>query len=199
MTENLTLVVVGKDTAAVAEFFEANREFLGSVELALIANENIESLAAIGNRFLESAKTPVVGLVHADTFFKAGALDIFTQTAMEGKVCGIVGRPANGNASKDHAFHWCFVTPGPVETLDSCSVFLRKDLGLRFDAEKFNGFHCHVQDLCMQAHARGIEVVVPTADATHRGINWAEPDFRADYAVYQERLNAKWGREVKVT
>ena len=45
-------------------------------------------------------------------------------------------------------------------------MFFRRDSGLWFDAVNFDGFHMHVEDLCMQAHAKGIPVLVPPASAS---------------------------------
>ena len=40
-------------------------------------------------------------------------------------------------------------------TLDSCFVLTRTDLGLAFDATRFDQFHCFVEDYCLQCHADG--------------------------------------------
>ena len=80
----------------------------------------------------------------------------------------------------------------PVSCLDGCSVFFHRDLGLRFDEATFDGFHCHVEDLCLQAHARGIPVVVPSLKADHVGRNKDMVTWMADYRKYKERLTEKW-------
>jgi GT2 family glycosyltransferase len=89
--------------------------------------------------------------------------------------------------------------PGEVSTLDGMAVFFRRDLGLRFDEETFTGYHCHVEDLCLQAHSRGIPVTVPAADAHHRNHIQSQA-FLADYRRYRAKLAAKWaGTEVRTT
>jgi metal-sulfur cluster biosynthetic enzyme len=70
-------------------------------------------------------------------------------------------------------------------------VFFRRDIGLRFDESTFTSFHCHVEDLCMQAKQRGMPVIVPFADATHAS-EMPSPAWRADYMTYRARLASKW-------
>jgi len=192
---DLTLAVIGKDMDSFKQFWlDRPHE---NCDLNLVPNTENRSSAEIGNWFLENAKTTVVGVVHADTLFEDGALSDFTQTALEGKVCGIVGRdPGKGN-------RWCHnfqeipglvrsLLPGKVSTLDSNSVFLRKDLNLRFDEKTFDNFHCYVEDLCLQAQHQGIEVVVPVANAYHTGVSTLDPAWQKQYGKYRALLGEKW-------
>ena len=200
---DLTLVVVGADWQSLRQQMNSSltkdRAFgldtLEDQELVLLPNQPPVSLASIGNWYLEHARSPVLGLVHPDTVYGRGALREFTQVALGGTVCGIVG------ISPDGEYVWSYRTNclRSVETLDSCSVFFRRDLGLRFDEQTFDGFHGHVQDLCMQAHAREIPVLVPPADASHAGVNYLQPAWRADWERYRVRLCDKWGRLVRTT
>jgi hypothetical protein len=89
----------------------------------------------------------------------------------------------------------CFIrTPPacPVSTLDSSCIFFRTDLGLRFDAATFDGFHCHGEDICLQAQSRGIPVFVPAANAWHACADTNGPDWGKERDVYYRRLKAKW-------
>jgi len=183
----LTLVVVGKNQADLDKFDRSHLEAVG--ELVLFDNASKLPLSAIGNRYLNHGSAGVVGLCHADCLFHAGALDAFNAEAEKGTVCGIVGR-------NDGGYCWCYQNPGPVSTLDSCSVFLRADLGLRFDTELFVGFHCHVEDLCLQAKQKGILAMVPPANARHLGVVWQQKveglGWYTDYIRYRECLAKKW-------
>jgi hypothetical protein len=193
----LTLVVIGKDTDALIAFDQLHPTlgYTGmKVDIRYRANLTNRPLAAIANDEMTTS-APVFGLVHADTKFREGALEAFVECAEAGNVCGIVGRTPT-------KYRWCHkptgfddgvltIGPGPVCTLDSCSCFFRPDLGLRFDAETFDSFHCHVEDLCMQANERGIPVVVPSADATHLAPNPTQ-EWHAVYLPYRERLAVKW-------
>lgn len=183
--KDLTLVVVGKDVQEAAAF-DLTHVDVG--ELFLIGNEEGKSLSSIGNRYAETCRTAVLGLVHADCTFGPGALATFTRAALEGSVCGIVG------VSIGYEYRWCSKNPGIVSTLDSCSVFFRLDSGLRFDEKVFDSFHCHVEDLCLQAQAKGIPVIVPSASAEHRGNAWRtiRDVWMPQYEIYRARLGRKW-------
>jgi hypothetical protein len=192
---DLTLVVVAATDADLAKFQSAETD---GIDLRLMVNHYGESLAGIANRELDASRRAVFGLCHADTVFLAGSLAAFTDAAMAGAVCGLVG------ATLDGSYHCCYAAgvdgPGPVSTLDAMGVFFRRDLGLRFDAETFDGFHCHVEDLCLQAAAVGIPITVPAADAHHRNHNHARAEWQAQYQVYRQRLLAKWeGTEFRTT
>lgn len=189
MPSDLTLVVVAKDRESLLGFQAGDPD---GARIELIANDDGKPLAAIGNRHLDAAQTSIFGLCHADCIFNARSLAEFALSARFG-VVGIVG------IDSQYAQRWCYRNPGVVETLDSCSVFFSRSFGLRFDERTCDGFHGHVQDLCMQARAKGIPVFVPAADATHIGINFAEPAWRADYERYKARLCEKWGQKVKFT
>jgi hypothetical protein len=181
----LTLLVIGKDETSLKSF---DRENVGDAELVLVANNKREPLSTIANGYLPHSRD-VFGLCHANAWFGPGSLEIFTKTAMEWKVCGIVGR------GLDLVYRWCQTNSGRVSTLDGCSIFLPVKCNLRFDDTIFNGFHCHVEDLCLQAQKSGIEVVVPSANATHLDSDHSESETRAwsrDYWWYRELLANKW-------
>lgn len=182
----LTLVVVAKDHAEIEKFPLAN--VLGVAdELVLIANPGARfgGLGAIGNQMLDRSRCDVVAIVHADTGFGPGALAALTQ---EDRVTGIVGRALDGRYvwSKD------IQEQTPVSTLDSCSVFIPRALGLRFDAERFNSFHCCVEDLCLTAESHGVEVSVPVAVASHIGKSHGDPQWRDAHYRCRAMLAAKW-------
>jgi hypothetical protein len=39
----------------------------------------------------------------------------------------------------------------PVQTVDEHCMIIRRDSGLRFDEQTFDGFHCYGPDLCLNA------------------------------------------------
>ena len=189
----LTLVAIGKNEAHVASF---DRTHIGDAELVLIANVSHEPLSRIANRHLEHSRD-VFGLCHTNAVFGSGSLEIFTKVAMEGKICGIVGsHPTTG-------YHWCDSSPGKVSTLDGCAVFFLVKSGLRFDDVTFNGFHCHVPDLCLQAQKKGMEIVVPAANASHADSDHTPSEsevWNRDYWRYVGILRNKWkGTNFSVT
>ena len=186
----LRLIVIGKDPESISTFDSTH---MGTCEPIFVANILNQPLSQIANRFLHvtnhDAGYPVFGLVHADTYFGPGALATFTRCALDSTICGIVGR----EPTPEYSNCWCTTNPGPVMTLDSCSIFFRRDLGLEFDEQTFDGHHCHVEDLCLQACSLNIPVMVPRADATHNGIghDWSSP-WMQDYARYRKLLDYKW-------
>lgn len=178
----MTLVVVGKDRAALASFDPA---WALGAKLTLWPNLEGRSLASIGNEVLGATQETVVGLVHADTWFGPGAIDAFGAAADRGVVCGIAGR------SLDGTYRWCGQNPGEVSTLDCCAVFLRKDLGLRFDEQLCRSVHFHAEDLCLQARQRRITIEVPKARAGHYGIG-LRAGCPKGYMEAREVFERKW-------
>jgi len=186
----LTLVVLAKNHEDLAAF--QLQHVLGSVdELILLANNppGFGGLGAVGNYALDHGRCDVVGLVHADTVLGPGALEAFCREAAAGAVTGIVGSALGA------AEIWCndiHETTG-VSTLDSCSIFARRDIGVRFDVEIFDGFHCCVEDFCLSAAARGTPAKVPPASGCkHPGTMWKRPAWIKDYFRYRALLNKKW-------
>jgi len=82
-----------------------------------------------------------------------------------------------------------------VCTLDSCFVLTRTDLGLAFDATRFDQFHCFVEDYCLQCHAEGRGVWVVPVAAWHAGATYTELGSRwGGYDRYRKQLDKKWRR-----
>ena len=161
---DLTLVVVAKDQAGLRGFHLAHVE---AADLILVANTAGIPLSAIGNHYLRNARTPLFGLVHADVIFGSESLEVFCREAAAGKVCGVVG--VNPLLPYPQSYVWAIKIPktAPVSTVDSASVFFRRDLGLSFDEKTFDSYRLHVEDVCIQAAQHGIPVVVPAARAWH--------------------------------
>lgn len=184
----LTLVVIGKDRASLEAFDQSACDVA-----TLVSNGAGEPISRLANRHLDNCHTTIFGLCHADVRFGMGALATFAAVALKGSVCGIVGRDLAGDyrCAFQKTRDGRFAGPGPVSTLDGMAVFFRTDLGLRFDEQTFDGMHCHVEDLCLQARARDISIVVPEADAAHiehiQAPGWVE-----DYCRYRAALVRKW-------
>jgi hypothetical protein len=192
--KNLTLLVVGYDEANMRRF---DLTHCGAAETHLVINYQKLALGTLGNLFLNSAiilGNNIFGICHADSYFGPGALDKFAEVAGEGAVCGLVGFSLAAVQEEHKGYVWSRLNPQPVDTLDSASCFFPISSGLRFDAQTFDGFHCHVEDLCLQAHALDIPVVVPPADASHGGgpnQDWLD-QWHEDYRGYKAKLLGKW-------
>lgn len=202
--KDLTLIVVAKDEQSMRGFDQTH---VNAAETILVINYRNQPLAQIANWHLTSYAEnglgsqlgcrKIFGLCHADALFGPGALDVFAQTAGEGAVCGMVGRSADPathvwSVHKLHLDQHPLFREGPISTLDAVSVFFRRDSGLRFDAMNFDGFHMHVEDLCMQAHEKGIPVVVPPAEASTNCSTPFAGKWGQDCLMYRDRLRKKW-------
>jgi len=174
------MVVVGTNSDDFGFFSHISKE----VDVRLVVNSSNRALASIGNEHLSTSRE-VFGLVHADVIFRNGALEAFWTEATKGNVCGIVGRSGEGQ------YRWCHHNPGEVSTVDSCCVFFPTDSRLKFDSHRFDSFHCHVEDLCMQARQIGMKVIVPHAAANHVP-NFPSSEWSAQHALYHNRLTQKW-------
>lgn len=194
----LALGIVGKSHGEIADFLIVHAQALADQadELIVIANQGKRygSLAAIGNRMISFSQSDVVGLIHADTGFRSGALAVFKKRAAEGYVCGIVGRPLDGRYVWAHAGGGADIT-----CLDGCAIFMLRSHGLSFDEETFDGYHCAVEDVALQARSRGLSLLVPAAQADHAstsnfrlGLPPGNPDWLRDYYHYVAKLKAKY-------
>lgn len=191
----MTLVVIGKNSQSLDPWVGKHSDECS--EVILFPNVNSRPLAEIANHLLDHSLDDVVGFCHADVDFGPGALQAFEESARAGKISGIVGRvPGKGN-------RWCHnvqdipgpvwsLVPGPVSTLDSCSVFFRRDLGLRFDPIAFDGCHCWVEDFCLQASRNKIPIEVPFAIASHRGDSTFNLEWQSQHQIYRRKLDVKY-------
>ncbi len=210
---DLTLVVVAKNDEDMAGFDTAAhvRGFVG------VVNSSRRSLASIGNSLLDKSYARVFGLCHADMEFGPGSVQAFYDCAIQGAVCGACGRnmryadaqpglpgcssyvwskdlskPSARQLAAGYAIECRHVPSYPVSTLDSSCIFFPTNLGLRFDEQSFDGFHLHGEDICLQAHAKGIPVLVPAANAWHACPDVNGPNWGAERDRYKVRLDAKW-------
>ena len=184
---DLCLVVVGQDRYECRSFDRTHVD----CELRLVPNQN-RSTASIANEMLAKTNCAVFGLVHPDVRFGPGATRVFYTTALAGNVCGVVGK--NPEFPYPMNYIHCSRNPGPVVVLDDCSVFFRKDSGLTFDAKTFTARSAYVPDLCLQAQVMGIPIVVPHADAKHKGTRYFT-DYKVHNAHWEDqvgKLRAKW-------
>jgi hypothetical protein len=204
----LCLIVIGADTAAFErmDFLEVARAEVDELVLIKTKDGRFGGQGAIFNRVADRTQCDVVGIVHADTTFGPGALSTFARTASEGKVCGLVGRALDGR------YVWSreIGSEQAVSTLDGCSFFSQRlwtegpyRRTFTFDEETFPSFHLGTEDMCLQASAAGLPVVVPSASAYHHSSTtgtYLNPEWQAAYWATREKLVAKWaGREFQTT
>ena len=166
---------------------------LANTENALTTN-----LASLYNVLLRLDGPVRRAFVHPDVSFEpdlvsrlVGAADELEAAGSPWGAIGIVGRAWEGEYVWGHSID----APWPVCTLDSCFLLTRTDLGLEFDAKRFDELHCFVEDYCLQCHADGHGVWVVPADATHASATFTEHGSRwGGYDRYRKRLDRKWRR-----
>jgi hypothetical protein len=191
---SIALLVIGKSDEEIQWFREHSPHVEEEARVVLVANPGMKygGTAAIANPFLETATEDVVGIVHADTTFAAGALEVFAREAIERRcVTGIVGRRAPDPEDRFSGYTWCTDGGGFVSTLDSCSIFFQRKHGLRFDGATFDSFHCVVEDICLQAHRMNMRAFVPAVKAGHVG-NGGAGAWNDQFWAYRAKLVAKY-------
>lgn len=198
----LSLASVFHDRAVADRYLVRSVGALGEPVQALLLenadNRLTTNLASLYNILLRIDGPALRAFVHPDVSFGPDLVDRLTSAVAELEAAaarwgaiGIVGRAWEGD------YVWCheLEAPAPVCTLDSCFLLTRTDLGLGFDAERFDQFHCFVEDYCLQCHAEGLGVWVVPATATHASATYSRLGSRwGGYDRYRRRLDRKWRR-----
>jgi hypothetical protein len=196
---SIAVLVIGKSDEEIEDFKRKSPHVEQEARMVYVSNpgRKFGGTAAIANPFLDAATEDVVAIVHADTTFAPKALGVFAKAAVDRNcLTGIVGRTALTPGEPFSGYVWCTDKGGSVSTLDSSSVFFQRSLGLRFDGQVFNDFHCVVEDLCLQARAKGVQSYVPRADASHLGTA-TEPTWNDNFWRYRQKLLDKYpGAEI---
>jgi hypothetical protein len=198
----LSLLVMARNSAGIKEFLDLNAGSLDQIDelrLVITTDARFGGQSLLSNRFKASALGQVCGIVHADTTFPVGSLPVFMKTALEGKVVGIVGAregPPDMTPQEKNVWSNSVSQETPVSTIDCCSIFFRRDIPLSFDEMRFPSWHCVNEDFCLQAHAAGIPVVIPSANASHAGQSTFQPAWQSEYWAYRQFLAGKWPNAV---
>jgi len=192
----LCLIIIGADTEAFekCDFLQIAQQEADELVLIKTKDGRFGGQGAIFNRVLDRTTCDVVGMVHADTTFAKGSLEIFARTAFSGKVTGLVGR------ALDKRYVWSkeVKVETAVSTLDGCSIFLPRSRLFEngcFDSKTFDSFHCGVEDVCLYAQYVHVPVVVPSAIADHhseKNGTYLQPEWQKAYWSYREKLVKKW-------
>ena len=193
----VAILVIGKSDEEIEGFKAASPHVEQEARMVYVSNpgRRYGATAVIANPFLDAATEDVVAIVHADTTFEPGAVGVFAAAAIDNNsLTGIVGRNKPMPGDPTMGYTWCAGGGGYVSTLDSCSAFFRRTLGLRFDGSTFDDFHCVIEDLCLQARAMGVRALVPHAKASHVGTA-TEPTWNDRFWRYRQKLLDKYPRE----
>ena len=186
------VLVLARTEAELVDFVRRNPHTEREVTLVPLANPGKRhgSYAVVANKFISERKEDVVGIIHCDTTFAAGALRELAIASLRdgGQITGMVGRALTG------AYVWSRDGGGIISTLDCCSIFFPRAIGLRFDEKTFDDFHCMVEDICLQGAVAGVRAFVPrTGLADHHGWGvYNDPKWLGNHAKYRRLLAAKW-------
>jgi len=142
---------------------------------------------------------PIRIFAHADVVFPAdfgrrvaAAIAELERNGVAWGALGTVGRAWNGDYVWGHGVD----EPAPVCAVDACCVVIDTRHAFAFDERTFDGYHCHVEDYCMQSHAAGLGVFVVPCRFEHLGATYAREGSQwGNYARYRKRLAKKWRRE----
>jgi hypothetical protein len=194
------LAVIGKSHTEIEAWSNSHRQHLfGTVDhfVSFVNGNRFGGYGSICQKILTYARSigvEAVGFVHGDTGFPRGFNAFFEAAFEPNKVVGIVG------ASKGRTNVWCS-NPDPrpmIHCLDGCAVFFRADAQIDFDPATFDGHHACVEDLCLTARERGMQLVIPYGVAEHAGTthmppgaNRANEAWMADYHHYRLKLLKK--------
>lgn len=138
--------------------------------------------------------------VHQDVLFPDGFWQQLTSAlaALDDHVAlaGLVGCESSGRY-RGHIYdpngHCSWPTlPHRVLTLDEVLIAVRRSSGLRFD-EGVPGFHCYGADLCLEAAARGLQVVAIDAPVVHLSTGRLDEQFQRASRYLLDKWGARHG------
>uniref|UniRef100_A0A6M3ITT2 Putative glycosyltransferase n=1 Tax=viral metagenome TaxID=1070528 RepID=A0A6M3ITT2_9ZZZZ len=167
------------------------------------------SPAVTFNQVLEQSDEDIIVFIHADTICN-NLIHSIEKTMRRFPNWGALGAVGATN----YGIRWGEDYESfPVVTLDSCLLVVNRKHGIRFDVKNFDEFHLFVEDYCMQAQAKGLDVrtIYTNGYEGYSGI-YAEGDYFIHFSdtvnkfggswgrfsTYRERLQKKW-RNVKTT
>jgi GT2 family glycosyltransferase len=133
--------------------------------------DNRYSAAQALNIGIDKAKSNIIVMCHQDVLFYEGWIDLLFERIreVERKTAkwGVIGTA--GISKRDDTIGVVHNIKGkiqwqstkrtrvyPVQTLDEHCLVIKKNSGLRFDAETFNGFHFYGPDICLNALNKGM-------------------------------------------
>jgi hypothetical protein len=165
-------------------------------------SDNHYRLAKFYNHVLDAAKHDRILLCHPDIEFSPDTLLRMSRLFDDRPECGAVGLVGTTLARR---FIWSGSQrqPKSVSTLDSCAIMVDRRQNLRFDEQTFDGFHCVVEDYCLQAQCTGRSVCVaapiPFAHWNGSCLDHVQPNkvvvsrtWNADFHGYFAKLERKW-------
>jgi hypothetical protein len=157
----------------------------------------INSIAECYNGILRMVDGLVV-FAHPDVSFSESFYDDAKREIEEG--AGAVGLVGNFY-EKSAVWANKIDKPTVVNTLDCCLIAFDSRLGIKFDEEIFDEYHCYVEDICCQIRKWGKEVVVvPNEGFVHASTTWSKNNNGSwgKYYRYRRKLINKWSPIISI-
>jgi|HubBroStandDraft_1064217.scaffolds.fasta_scaffold59738_1 GT2 family glycosyltransferase len=212
-----SVIICSIDPAKFDRVTAMYRRVLGGQALEFIGIHDATGICEGYNRGIDRAKGQILIFSHDDVEFvnpnigrqltdslqKCDLLGIAGTTRLEHPMWSYAGPPyifgQVAHANDDGTFAvQIFATPAPLvsgmQALDGCfiAVHRRAIKHLRFDAERFKGFHLYDADFTFSAHLAGLRVAVCCELAMiHRSRGLLNDDWNRDSEIFAAKHGYK--------
>lgn len=146
------------------------------------------------NEFIEKCETPYLIITHQDVSFSSDLLKRIEETINDFPEFGAIGMVG---VDSNHEYRWSGPKVYEVDTLDSCFIVIRLDLGIKFDEINFDEVHCSTEDYCAQLRNIGRNIYtikIPEGSLlTHHSQTCSTEGFCwGNYRIYRNKFQQKW-------
>lgn len=204
----ISVAAAVNDRAILADCLARSPD-IASGMLSLKSYEGYKTAGTAYNQALDDCETPWLLLAHQDVYLPRDfaarimqALDALSQTAPDWAVAGVVGGTVSGAVLGKV---WCSgngrlirgeaTLPARAATLDELIIIIRRDSGLRFDAQ-LPSFHLYAADIILMAEAAGHSSWVVDAPVVHH----SRPviNLGGGYAQAWHYMRHKWRAQLPI-
>jgi hypothetical protein len=197
------------DRTILADCLARSPDIAGGA-LSLKTYEGFATAGIAYNQALDECEAPWLLLAHQDVYLPAGfaariieVLDHLSKTAPDWAVAGVVGGAVSGAIIGQV---WCSgngrliegeeALPARAMSLDELIIIIRRDSGLRFDAD-LPSFHLYAADIILTAQALGRSTWVVDAPVVHHSRSVV--NLGGGYAQAWNYMRHKWRAQLPIT
>lgn len=197
---NIAFIAAVNDASVLASNLQSSPD---ARKHTLYPMEGFSTAGSAYNAALDSTSEEILIFLHQDVFLPPGWLDQIISCIVhlnradpQWAVLGVVGVDFEGkvvgrtySSGLRKVVGHGVQNPVPAKSLDEIVLILRRDSGVRFDAE-LPGFHLYGTDICQAAITSGCSCYVVDGFCIHNsnGIRFLPPDFWRAY----DYLSKKW-------
>jgi GT2 family glycosyltransferase len=182
-------------------------------------NYEIIPILNIGNRYsaaqalnigIDKAKSDIIVLCHQDVVFYEGWVDLLFKRIEEinNKKWGVLGTAGITQRHKTIGvvynmkgkMQWrqgIKKTIAEVQTVDEHCMIIRKNSGLKFDEQRFDGFHCYGPDICLTALNKNMKNYGILCPLIHDSGAGSLVSGKKEFMRLLQALADKWGKRFK--